>query len=279
MWETSTSIAINGVYSVDRMKFPDGAINIRIKDTGCTEDSCCNVKITAKILSSDDLISLILTVDAIKRISHYCKIILVIPYFPYSRQDRVVNNYEAFSLSAIANIFNSLDLEKIVIYDPHSPVLAKLLKRCFVIEQHEIVDLMMKQYNCSYDYIVSPDAGAEKKAAIISLNLGIPLVRMHKSRNPSTGKIEGHTLMDNIPSGKGIIFDDICDGGATFIYAANVIENFAPKENPKPDLYVTHGIFSKGFGDLKNHFENVFFSNSLHNILELEKINRVSFVK
>lgn len=53
-----------------------------------------------------------------------------------------------------------------------------------------------------------------------------------------------------------LIVDDICDGGATFLKIA--------KELPNTNLYlyVTHGIFSKGLGDLSRYFIKIFSTDS-----------------
>ncbi len=55
------------------------------------------------------------------------------------------------------------------------------------------------------------------------------------------------------------IVDDICDGGRTFIELAKTLKE---KGAEKIYLYITHGIFSNGFGDLSTYFEHIYTTNS-----------------
>jgi len=62
-----------------------------------------------------------------------------------------------------------------------------------------------------------------------------------------------------------IIIDDICDGGGTFINIAKEINNeFKRFQNRQGKIYliVTHGIFSKGFDELKQYFDGIYCTNS-----------------
>ena len=62
---------------------------------------------------------------------------------------------------------------------------------------------------------------------------------------------------------------NICDGGATFINIAkeikdNLIDRYKTKQ--KICLTVTHGIFSKSFGELSQYFDNIYCTNSYKDI-------------
>ena len=58
-----------------------------------------------------------------------------------------------------------------------------------------------------------------------------------------------------------LIVDDICDGGRTFIGLA---EELKKKNAGDLYLFVTHGIFSQGFSELKKHFKKIFSTNSFN---------------
>ena len=100
--------------NVQQMVFPDGAVNIELPPL---HDYVTTV--TAVIKSSDDVMALLLVTDALKREGFIIsETTLEIPYFPYSRQDRVCNPGEALSLAVMAGIINSLGYFSVTVFDP-----------------------------------------------------------------------------------------------------------------------------------------------------------------
>ena len=92
----------------------------------------------------------------------------------------------------------------------------------------------------SHTAVVSPDAGAEKRAGKVAKLLGVPLIHGWKTRDVNTGKLKGFGLEGSTIAGPLLVVDDICDGGGTFLGLADVIN----ARGLQADLYVTHGIFS-----------------------------------
>lgn len=108
--------------------------------------------------------------------------------------------------------------------------------------------------------IISPDAGATKKATEIARILGKDsVVVCEKVRNPMTMEIE-KTVVHMDPSKpvplSVLIVDDICDGGRTFIELAKILKQ--EKGVSVVDLYVTHGIFSYGKEKVLEHVDNIY---------------------
>jgi len=96
--------------------------------------------------------------------------------------------------------------------------------------------------------LVSPDAGANKKVLKVAQQYkGLDIIYCDKKRDTRTGKITDtivHPGHGSIRNKKLLIVDDICDGGMTFIKIAEAMNSFGPEAIY---LYVTHGIFSKGY--------------------------------
>jgi ribose-phosphate pyrophosphokinase len=86
------AIHINGI-EVETFTFPGGEVNVKVFPQGAFDTS-----ILAKLNNSDDVIKLIMTVDAVRNVAPDTNIHLSIPYFPYARQDRVCNEGEALGL-------------------------------------------------------------------------------------------------------------------------------------------------------------------------------------
>lgn len=215
--------------------------------------------------SSDDLIDLALLIDAIREIGAR-SISLQIQYFPYARQDRKCNYGESHSLRVICNFINSLGFDRIYVADPHSTVLEALLPAGVldILPQHIALSSAV---NLSDNYVLcSPDAGALKKIYSASGIANNKVIEAGKVRDVSTGEIVSSCILqgppaDEIQGHKILVVDDICDGGRTFIELAKVLNAEYP--GIELELYVTHGIFSKGKEILYEYFSKIHCYNDL----------------
>ena len=218
-------------------KFPTGEVQVTLmkyypKRTQTT--------ITGSVLSSDNLMELLQLNDALIR-AGYKEIHLVMPYCAYSRQDRVCNYGESFSLKVFTQLINSCNFASVTTWDNHSDVSTALLDRCTNIH---VKDLIEPVSNNEYDYLVSPDAGANKKVFDLSKRMKIPMIRADKIRDTSTGAIidtQVYTTKEQIEGKRLLIVDDICAGGRTFKELAQKLKSIA---NCNIDLYITHGFFN-----------------------------------
>jgi ribose-phosphate pyrophosphokinase len=111
--------------------------------------------------------------------------------------------------------------------------------------------------------ILLPDEGAVGRYD----NLPWPTLNATKKRDPLTGKLSGFEVPPISKFGEGpiLIVDDICDGGGTFLGIAKELGNSRPLY-----LYTTHGIFSKGFVDLRAMFKRIYTTDSVRTDLQSE---------
>lgn len=246
-------------------KFPSGEMQIRL-----SEDLILHLKtefyvdLVFNFESNDDIMTLLLTVSAIRELYQECTIFLNIPYVPYSRQDRVMVPGESLSVKVFAAIVNSLNLSRVTIIDPHSDVTTALFDKVIVKTQAECVKSAVPVTQ-HVDTLLCPDSGARKKTLEVAKALGIKtIIYADKTRDVDTGHIAGtrvdlSTLPNQSLKGRNILLvDDICEGGRTFTEIAKAL---GPKEDFKLSLYVTHGFFSKGMDELNNMFDNVYCFN------------------
>jgi ribose-phosphate pyrophosphokinase len=185
---------------------------------------------------------------------------LVLPYIPGARQDRSNPTGDVlFTLASVADMINVREFSEVIVLDPHSPVSEKAIHRMREYPLENVV----KQIPTRYDGIIAPDKGARDRAKRVADFLNVPLYLGGKARDVATGKLTGFTLenlnYDNMrPNGHYLVVDDICDGGGTFIgLAEKIYQQYATA-----DLYVSHGIFSKGFDALDKAFKNVYTTDS-----------------
>ena len=198
---------------------------------------------------------------------------LFIPYFPAARQDRLMVSGEPLSVKVYSDIINSLQLNKVTVFDPHSEVTPALLNNCEVMSNHLFIKKVLAAISSNVK-LISPDGGALKKIYKTSAYLGgVEVVECSKSRNVKTGRLSGFKVYhDDLDGSPCLIVDDICDGGATFIGLAEAL-----KKKNAGDLYlaVSHGIFSKGFEELTTSFKIVFTTDSFRYIKGVKGLEQI----
>ena len=252
-------------------KFPDGQQTIDLINWYSINDEGDNaIQISTRLNSFQDLEILICAVQALRNVTSR-KIELYVPYFLGSRSDRkFVNGGVNYLKQVICPIINSLNFSKVDVLDPHSDVLEACLNNYEKTNNHFLVALALNNICADMSgsvCLVSPDAGAYKKVFDVAKEFNIEkIITATKVRDLKTGQI----LHTEVPTPdmhndiKYVIVDDICDGGRTFVEIAKAIK--ATRPTAKIYLIVTHGIFSGGFYELDELFENIFCTNSYEDI-------------
>jgi len=248
-------------WDVDSFNFPGGEVQVKLLNTSLGYSESVNVD--AQIQSSDDVMKLLLTCEALCANGWNCHA-LHIAYVPYARQDRRCNIGEAHSLKVFCKLINSLKFKQVRVLDPHSDVVEALIDNVMCIPQEKIVERSVP-YIREY-YLISPDAGALKKIYKVAKTSGAKgVIKADKVRNIQTGKIESvdvnvdSKLLDS--NNKFLVVDDICDGGRTFVELAKALASEGIKKE-ELTLFVTHGIFSNGFDELLQYYNHIYTTNS-----------------
>ncbi len=228
-------------------------------------DKITKIEIFERITDSSKVVTLMIAVDALKRLTNESlPIELVIPYFPYARQDRVCVKGEALGASVMATIINGLGFAKVTIWDAHSDVSPALLERVVNIPQIDLLvqcDDLVQGLSNGMLTLISPDAGATKKTIKIAEEFdGQPyVIQAQKIRNLKTGEITKTEINGDVKGKSVLIADDICDGGRTFVELAKVLKEKGAKQ---VSLFITHGIFSKGLDVFDGLIENIYTTDS-----------------
>lgn len=170
---------------------------------------------------------------------------LVIPYLPYARQDKEIDNNKTFALRTFLRLFREFLITTIWTYDIHSPT--EEINSLYPTKFHETVHNLHPTSLICY-----PDKGAYERYEDSFSNH--QSFYFEKLRHPLTGEILTYTIVgvkENDLEGKDIlIVDDICDGGNTFIKAIEHLKLYNHIGNI--DLAVSHGLFTKGKDILYN---------------------------
>lgn len=241
--------------------FPGGEVQPRLLYTRPEK------RVVASIASSKDVMELMLITDALRRDGIYPETLdLILPYFPYARQDRVCQPGEALAVKVMGDLINSLGYHSVTVFDPHSQVVEAVLDCPLIIDQSYFVGKLFRNHlGTSRDVkriLVAPDLGAAKKVDHTACELALDFITATKHRDPATGNLTECRIDAEIdPEAHYLIVDDICDGGRTFI---NLAVEMRTRGATKIDLFVTHGIFSNGFHVFYDLIDNIYYTNSLH---------------
>lgn len=218
--------------------------------------------------SWDDL-QLIIQAVNILRDNEVTKIELVLPYMLGARSDRNFMPYHQahYMREVIAPIINSLGVSKVHVLDAHSDVVEATInkyKKSSMVR--ELTEIAARERKGRPFVVIAPDAGAEKRALYASSHLTklypeqfSGVIQCIKHRDVSTGHITSVEVLGNVNDLDCIIVDDLCDGGGTFIQAAEVL---TAKGAHDVSLVVAHGIFSQGFDRFQGKISKVYTTDS-----------------
>lgn len=233
-------------YSFSR--FPDGEVQITLDSINHKD----KVHIICRITNAEELFILMQVCDILKR--HGVIYCISIYYLMSMRMDRVMDFNRPFSLSIVCKILDSLDAWYIDIFSPHSEVYTHMFKNNNVSE----LDCIEKYPDLSKFQILLPDAGATERFYFYNYEA----ITCSKVRDLATGKIT-QIQIDNpeiLTDQPILIFDDLCDGGRTFIEIAKVVR--AIKPDIELNIFVKHMVNPKGIENLSSTFNHVWFTNS-----------------
>lgn len=240
--------------------YSDGSVDVKIPDN--LNEMMANSSrliLTATLKCPAGLLALRYFLDYVEEYRPSLKFALALPYVPNARQDRVNGNKDltnVFSLKSVANILKSTSIVDVLVTDPHSEVTPALLNGVNIVTQAVAFKRLQDRYDFEFDVVVSPDAGAIKKATEVSTITTRPLVIATKKRNPINNEITDTVIVGGDIKGKHVVIvDDICDGGRTFIALAKALKEQGAS---KVTLVVTHGIFSYGIEPLQEHIDEVY---------------------
>lgn len=236
--------------------FPAGEAHIKMNThypTGDVEYQLADLRGA----DSHELMQLAMWADAIWRREE--KAVVLLPYLPGARADRG----EPIGAAVYAEFLNSMVLSQIIAIDPHSQYIVDSVFGLTVYPFERIIKRELGNYgNHSYVGVIAPDEGARDRAKRAATVLGVPVYQAGKQRDFETGKLTGFYCESLPKTGKLLLVDDICDGGGTFVGLADHLMNTENIYRDRLDLWVTHGIFSKGVHMLTDRFAHIYTTTS-----------------
>ncbi len=241
-------------------KFPDSEIHVSIDEVVREVDVFLVQPCAAPV--NDNLMELLLMMDAFRRASAHT-INIVIPYFPYARQDRISHGRESISARVVANLLENQGANRVIFVDIHNLAIQGFFNiPVDPVSALPVLADYFRKDEFANSAIVSPDVGRASLAGIYSENLNLPLVVMHKRRLSASDTRTTHIVGD-IAGRRPIIIDDLIAGGSVLKQVDNLYENGAVGG---AYLAITHPVLLPSALDLldrNDHIEKLVVSNTI----------------
>jgi ribose-phosphate pyrophosphokinase len=186
----------------------------------------------------------LLMVDALKRASAK-RITVVMPFYPYARQDKKHRGREPISARLIADLFKTAGADRLMSVDLHTAQIQGFfdgpVDHLFALPL--LADHVAERYDTSNMVIVSPDSGRVRVAERWTDRMGgCPLAFIHKTRDPLVAnEVVANRVVGDVAGRVCVLVDDMIDTGGTITKAADVL--FAAGA---ADVIITatHGVLS-----------------------------------
>jgi ribose-phosphate pyrophosphokinase len=195
----------------------------------------------------------LLMVDALKRASAK-RITVVMPFYPYARQDKKHRGREPISARLIADMFKTAGADRLMSVDLHTAQIQGFfdgpVDHLFALPL--LADYVAAKYDTANMTIVSPDSGRVRVSERWSDRMGgCPLAFIHKTRDPLVAnQVVANRVVGDVEGRVCVLVDDMIDTAGTITKASDVLF-----EAGAADVIVTatHGVLSDPAVDrLKN---------------------------
>ena len=201
-------------------RFSDGEIqieideNVRAKDVFVIQSTCHPV--------NDNLVELLLMVDALKRASAR-RITAVIPYYGYARQDKKVAPRVPISAKLIADLLTTAGATRVITMDLHAGQIQGFFN--IPVDNLYAAPVLLEYIKSNFNeglVIVSPDAGGVERARAFAKRLNAGLAIVDKRRS-APNKAKAMAVIGDVANKTVVIQDDMIDTAGTLTEAVNAI--------------------------------------------------------
>ena len=227
------------------LRFADGEIMARCLSN--VKGKICYIIQSTIAPSSDSLFEIFIFTDSLKNAGAK-EIVLITPYYGYSRQDRVAQKGEPITAKIVANLLQSCGISQLISVDLHTQQIQGFFS--IPVLNLETSDLFgfyfVKRFaelgiNHEDVVVVSPDHGSANRGRDVSSNFNNASLAVIDKRRPAPNKSEVTNVVGDCNGKVCLIVDDIVDTGGTI---NNAVEALFKKGAKEVYVAATHAIFS-----------------------------------
>lgn len=219
----------------------------------------------------NNLFELLLMIDAAKRASAH-KVIAVIPYFGWARQDRKDRPRVPIGAKLVANLLTAAGCDRVMTCDLH----ADQIQGFFDIPLDHVFGATVfipyiKELNLPDLSIAAPDMGGAKRAHKYAKELVCPMIICHKTR-AKANVVESITAIGDVKGRDIVIVDDMIDTAGTLCKAAQVLMDMGAKS---VRACASHGILSGSAVERieESPLKEVILSDTIPSVYEKAKLS------
>lgn len=224
--------------------------------------------------SSDNLMELLLMIDAAKRASAK-SIVAVIPYFGWARQDRKDKPRVAIGAKLVADLLSVAGINRLITMDLH----ADQIQGFFDVPVDHLYGSSVfleeiKAMNLPDLVIATPDVGGTKRANTYAKYLNVPMVICYKLRKKAN-EISEMQIIGDVKDKDVLLVDDMVDTAGTITKAANLMKTAGARS---VRALATHAVMSDPATTRidESDLEEIIFTDSIPYTQKSQKVKVVS---
>ena len=225
-------------------KFSDGEIGVEYEESIRGQYVFL---VQSTFAPTDNLMELLLMIDAAKRASAD-KVIAVIPYYGYARQDRKDRPRVAIGSKLVANMLMSAGADRIITMDLHAPQIQGYFDiPVDHLDSSAIYIPYIEDLNLENLSFAAPDVGSANRIREIASYFEVDMVICDKHRRRAN-EIASMVVIGDVTDRDIVLIDDICDTGGTLAKSAGLL---LEKGARSVRAFCTHPVLSS------NAYENI----------------------
>lgn len=204
---------------VNIQRFSDGEIYVEFKES---IRGRFVFLIQSTYAPSDNLMELLLMIDAAKRASAY-KVIAVIPYYGLARQDRKDRPRVAIGSKLVANMLTAAGADRVITMDLHAPQIQGYFDiPVDHLESSAIFIPYIENLNLPNLIFAAPDVGSANRIREIATYFECEMVICDKHRKRAN-EIASMVVIGDVTDRDVVLLDDLCDTGGTLVKSAGLM--------------------------------------------------------
>jgi ribose-phosphate pyrophosphokinase len=208
----------------DSYEFANGEIFVRFKESVRGSDAFVVQSVTHGV--NRWVMETLIMVDALKRGSAK-RITVVLPFYPYARQDKKHRGREPISARLVADLLKTAGANRILTVDLHTAQIQGFfdgpVDHLFAMDI--LAEYVERQYAGRPMTVVAPDSGRVRVAERWTDRLGgCPLAFIHKTRDPlKPNQVVANRVVGDVEDRVCLVVDDMIDTGGTIRKAADIL--------------------------------------------------------
>ena len=229
------------------LRFADG--EIMAKCCSKVQGKICYIVQSTVSPSTETIFEVLMFTDALKNAGAF-EVVLIAPYFGYSRQDRVAVKGEPITAKLVAKMIETAGISRVISADLHTQQIQGFFS--IPVTNIDTSTLFGRYFAKRFDElgiphtdvcVVSPDHGSANRGRDVSSELNGASLAVIDKRRPAPNKSEVINVVGDVKGKVCLIVDDIVDTGGTVNNAVEALLNKGAKE---VFVAATHAILSKG---------------------------------